>query len=86
MKAKIISFEEAKKAGLTNEKGSGVVAAGFVERKENGKIIKVEKTIIRGDGSIELEFMSEERKQELKSRRQFSAYIKQFNKIPEGLK
>jgi len=85
---KIISFDEAKRIGLTNDKtGFGIAGAGFVGKKEsNGKITPHEKTIIRNNGEMELVFMDKERMQDLKGRRRFSAYLKQFDKIPKEVK
>ena len=83
---KIISFEEALKAGLTNERGSGIAAAGFVGREENGKQIVSEKTILKANGEIELVFMSDERKEYFKKKGNLQEYLKQFKKIPRGIK
>lgn len=83
---KIISVKEAIKAGLTNEKGFGVVAAGVVVREENGKQTVSEKTIIKANGEIELVFMSEERKAEFKREGTLKDYVSQFKKIPENVK
>ncbi len=86
MKVKIISVEEAIKIGLTTEKGSGAVAAGFVGREENGKQIVSEKTIIKANGETELVFMSEERKEDFKREGTLKDYVSQFKKIPENVK
>ena len=86
MKIKIISFQQAEKLGLTN-KGSGIAAATFVGKKEkDGTITKVEKINIKVNGEKELEFMSDERKEDFKKQGTLKEYIKQFNKIPENVK
>jgi hypothetical protein len=86
---KILSPKQAEKLGLKKkEKGFGrnFGVSSIVSGKhgEPGKL--QEQFIITENNKKELIFMSDERKQELKSRRQFSNYIKQFNKIPRGLK
>lgn len=82
--AKIISFEEAAKLGLTEkEKGSGVaVAAGFVASGKNGEKGEIiEKTLIKDDGTKELLFMHEDRKKEMEKRGHLKNYLNQFDTI-----
>jgi hypothetical protein len=87
---KILTPEQAVLLGLMKpckkQKGKGLIATGLVVSGGKNKPDKLmEKSIIQ-DNKKELIFMDPEREQELKSRRQFSAYIRQFDKIPGGLK
>jgi len=86
MKAKILNSEQAEALGL--KKPSAIIGRSVImvgkSKEDPGKI--VEEQIIRENHKKELIFMSNERKQELKSKKQLTAYLKQFDKIPRGLK
>lgn len=80
---KLISKKQASKIGFAKRKE---IIMGIMERGGDGKPDRIlEKQIIENNKKA-LIFMSEEREQELKKQRQFTKYIKQFNKIPRGLK
>ncbi len=86
---RILTPKQAELLGLkepSKQKGSGLTAVGMVVSGGENKQTKImEKSIIKDDKK-ELIFMDPERKQDLKNRRQFSEYMKQFDKIPEELK
>ena len=90
IRAKILTPEQAEKLGLkksVKKSGSGVKGVGIVvqgKQGEEGKL--VEEMILRDNGKLELIFMDPERKKQLKNKRQFSKYLKQFKEIPRGLK
>lgn len=90
IRAKVLSQQEAERLGLkklTKKSGLGIKGVGCViqgKEGEEGKLM--EEIILWENRSLELVFMDPERKKELKSRRQFSNYLKQFKKIPRGLK
>ncbi len=89
--AKIISKEEAVMAGLAKNKkqktGKGTIGGGVVVQvNPDGKEEEMETFIINENDEKILTFMHKKRAQVLKKKRQFSAYIKQFDKIPRGLK
>ncbi|MBU1136465.1 MAG: hypothetical protein KJ559_03070 [Nanoarchaeota archaeon] len=87
---KILTSEEAERLGLkkpTKKSGFGIKGVGcVVQGKHGGEGKLMEEIILRENGDLELVFMDPEREKELKSRRQFTGYLKQFTKIPEGLK
>ena len=82
MKAKILSPIQAEELGLKKPRNA-IIGVGTVggEKEEIS-----ERQIIRENGEIELIFMSKERKAYFKNKGNFIEYIKQFNKIPKGLK
>ena len=86
---RILTPEQAELLGLkepNKQKGGGLIAIGTVVSGGKNKPTKImEKSIIKNN-KRELIFMDPERRQELKNRRQFSEYLKQFDKIPKELK
>lgn len=84
---KIITKEIAKKLGLTENKnqpsGGGMIGGGavVVENKKTGKKKVLETYIIKQNGKKELTFMSKKRVQYLKSKKDYTKYLKQFNKV-----
>ena len=62
------------------------IVSVIIEGDNKGNKKVVEKFKISPKGKKELTFMSKEREQNLKKQKQFSKYIKQFDKIPRGLK
>lgn len=86
---KIITFEEAKKKGLTDEgkdlSGEGICGIMCVAKKEKklgAKEIFLEKYILRKNGKKELLFMHLDRMKDLKKKKdRFKKYMNQFNKI-----
>lgn len=88
--ARILTSEEAEKLGLkkpAEKSGFGINGVGCIVKGKQGEEGKLmEETILMENGDLELVFMDSERKNELKSRRQFAGYLKQFKKIPRGLK
>ena len=88
---KIITKKQAVKLGLTEEKkqpsGQGFAGGGaVVYGNSDGTEEAVETFIIDKDDKKILTFMSEKRIKQLKEKKQFSKYIKQFNKIPKEVK
>ena len=89
MKARILKPDEAEKLGLKIKKNKGggnrsFGVGGVISKKGNKETLQ--EKFIEKDGKIELLFMSQERIKNLKQRKKFSNYIKQFDKIPSGLK
>jgi len=84
---KIITREEAKRLGLTEDKGSGgrtaILVGGVVEGKIGEKGTMVERTVFH-EGNHELIFMDEKRKKQLNDKGQLADYLNQFHKI-EGM-
>lgn len=83
---KIISVEEARAKGLTENKQSdkgnsvcGAMVIGSTDKDGNDKI--TEKYFIKTNGKKELVFMAEERKQEMKDKGNFEDYLDQFETI-----
>ena len=88
---KIITKKEAVKLGLTKNKkqpsGQGFVGGGaVVYGSPDGTEETVETFIFDKDDKKILTFMSEKRIKQLKKRKHFSKYIKQFDKIPKEVK
>jgi len=87
---KILTTKQAEKLGLTKpikkHKGKGFIGVGIVVSGGKNKPNKLmEKSIIENNKK-ELVFIDTERIKKLKAKRQFSAYMKQFDKIPRGVK
>lgn len=86
IRAKIITSKQAEKLGL-KKSGFGIKAIGCIVQGKHGEKGKLmEQMILKENEEVELIFMDPERKKELKEREQFDDYLKQFKKIPEGLK
>ena len=86
MKAKILSPKQAEELGLKRPSaivGRSVVMVGD-SKDDPGR--KIEEQLIRENGEKELIFMSKERKAYFKNKGNFKEYIKQFSKIPRGVK
>jgi hypothetical protein len=84
--AKIISFEEAKKLGLTSEinidRGRAIIGAGVVASGKNGEKPEIsQKSIMRADGTHELVLMTEQRKKELQDSGVYEEHLDQFHAI-----
>lgn len=84
---KIMTFEEAKNAGLANEgsdfKGESVMGAMCVAGAgPDKKVILLEKYFLKTNGEKELVFMHKDRMEDLKKKEgRFEEYINQFETI-----
>lgn len=89
IKAKLMTFEEAKKIGLTDdghdhrgESVCGAMCTAKKEKKPGAKEIFMEKFYLKQNGKKELIFMHKDRMKDLKKKKGgFEKYMKQFDSI-----
>jgi hypothetical protein len=88
IKGKIITFEEAKKLGLTDEGEDlsgesvcGAMCTAKQEKKKGSKPIFLEKYYVKKNGQKELAFLHQELAKEKQEKGELNEYLDQFEKI-----